>query len=153
MDATKLTAERIVKLLRKQRELYEQLQHLSRRQRSLISGDQPEQLLSILRDRQSLVNALAQINHQLSPLRASWQSAFDKLPEPERSEVAALLEDVNRILAAIIRTDQEDGALLSARKQSVGQVIDRAQDGRAANAAYGRSAPQRPSGGAADLQG
>lgn len=153
MDASKLTAERIVKLLRKQRELYEQLQHLSRRQRSLISGDHPEQLLSILRDRQSLVNALAQINQQLSPLRASWQSVFDNLPEPERSEVSALLEDVNQMLAAIIRTDQEDGALLSARKQSVGQFIDRAQDGRAANAAYSRFAPRPPSGGAADIQG
>ena len=47
--------KRLITLLSEQRELYQRLRDLSERQRSLISSDRPEQLLSILRERQTLV--------------------------------------------------------------------------------------------------
>ncbi len=139
MDAATVDPDRILRLLRKQCSLYEQLQHLSHRQRGLIVGDQPEQLLSILHDRQSLVNALAQINRQLSPLRSDWTRVFQALPQTVREEVTGLLEQINVMLHAILKTDQEDGALLSTRKHSVGQELGRMGDARAAGAAYARN--------------
>lgn len=148
-----ISPERIVRLLRKQHELYLRLQDLSHRQRGLITGDHPEQLLSILHDRQSLVNALAQINVQLSPLRADWTRIYHRLPPEARSEVTRLLEQIHRVLHAILRTDQEDSALLSARRQSAGQSLNQLDQARAVGQAYLHPPPPGAAGGTADLRG
>ena len=76
--------DQLLELLREQRHLYRNLQSLSERQRRLISGDRPELLLNILRDRQMLVTQLARVNEQLSPYRNRWQEIYGQLPEAQR---------------------------------------------------------------------
>ncbi|MBI5863237.1 MAG: flagellar export chaperone FlgN [Planctomycetes bacterium] len=154
MDANGATTQRrpLVQLLREQSELYSRLRELSERQRNLISGDHPELLLDILRDRQTLVMSLARINEALSPYRRDWEAVYSGLDTETRAEVADLLRDINGTLQIILRTDQEDGALLAARKQAVGRAIESVNDARSANAAYARGAYHRPTGGA-DMRG
>jgi hypothetical protein len=145
--------ERLLALLRKQRDLYLRLQDLSQRQRTLIASDRPELLLNILHDRQSLVTALAAVNEKLSPYRRDWQGVYQTLPEVTRHTVSGLLEEINGMLQVILRTDQEDQALLSARKQAVARSLSDVSGGRAANAAYARHAGRGSDGGTADVTG
>jgi hypothetical protein len=142
----------LLNLLRQQSELYSRLQDLSERQRNLISGERPEMLLEILRDRQTLVMSLARINEALSPYRRDWESTYLRLDAETRAEVGGLLAGINETLQAILRTDKEDGALLAARKQAVGRAIDEVADNRAANAAYATQAG-RFGAGRADITG
>lgn len=145
-------ASQLLALLGKQRDLYDRLRELSERQRNLISGERPELLLDILRDRQSLVMALARVNEELSPYRRDWESTYLRLDAETRANVGALLNRINGTLQAILRTDNEDGALLAARKQAVGRAMDEVSDNRAANAAYAQNS-FRASDRRADLTG
>ncbi len=145
--------ERLIKLLKEQRDLYQRLRDLSERQRNLISGDRPELLLNILRDRQLLVTALAKINEQLSPYRRNWQSIYQTLPEVTRHTASNLLEEIDRMHQVILKTDEEDQALLSARKQGVARSLNDVSGGRLANTAYAQHAGGSGEAGTADVTG
>lgn len=147
-QAPELDTSRMIELLRRQRDLYRGLRELSEKQRTMISGDRPELLLSILRDRQDLVTSLARLNEELGPFRRNWDALYAGLPEPLRNEASGLLHEINTLLRTILQTDQEDSALLSARKQVIGAQITGVAGGQAANTAYGRPAGETPAGGA-----
>ncbi len=144
---------RLIQLLEQQRALYGKLRDLSEKQRALIARDRPELLLSILRDRQDLVTGLARLNEQLGPFRRNWDALYATLPEDERTRASGLLQEINGLLRGILRTDQEDGALLSVRKQAVGAELADLAGGRAANAAYARHAGPERGPAAADMTG
>jgi hypothetical protein len=148
-----LVPEGLIRLLREQRDLYRRLQELSERQRRLISGDRPELLLNILRDRQTLVESLARINKQLSPYRRSWREIYDTLPERDRDTASGLLEEINGMLQTILKADKEDQALLSARKQAVANSVSDVSGGQIANAAYAPRSAGDGGGGTADIKG
>jgi hypothetical protein len=150
---TPLEPARLIHLLEQQHELYRKLRELSEKQRGLISGDRPERLLSILRERQDLVAGLARLNEQLGPFRRNWDTLYGMLPEPDRARASGLLQEINALLRVILRTDQEDGALLSVRKQAVAAEIANLSGGRTANAAYGRYAGPANGPKAADVTG
>jgi hypothetical protein len=152
-NTEQIAPEKLIKLLKEQRDLYRRLQELSERQRTLITGDRPELLLNILRDRQTLVTALAKVNEQLSPYRRNWQSIHATLPEVTRHTTSELLEEINGMLQVILKTDQEDQALLSARKQAVARSLSDVSGGRVANAAYAQRAGPAHGGAQADLTG
>lgn len=145
--------ERLLTLLTRQRDLYRKLRELSELQRSTISGDRPERLLNILRDRQGLVTSLAQLNDEMGPFRRHWDATYDALPEKHRDHASGLLQEINGLLRVILRTDQEDSALLSARKQAVAGNIADLSGGQVANSAYAKQtgATSKPTG--ADVTG
>jgi len=145
--------ERLLKLLGEQRELYGRLRELSAKQRELLSSDRPEQLLGILRERQALVAALSRLNEALAPFRRDWENTYRNLPDDVRRQAGSLLQEINELLRHILRSDQEDGALLSARKQAAAQQIAEYGGGQSANAAYARQAAGEPPTAAADLNG
>lgn len=150
---SQLDTNRLIHLLGQQRELYLQLRDLSDRQRALIASDSPDLLLSILRDRQTLVAALVRLNEQLTPYRRDWEAVQATLSDDVRQQAAQLLEEINDLLRNILRVDQEDGALLSARKQAVAQSLSEVSGGRTANAAYARQGPAQGTATSADLTG
>lgn len=130
----------LLTLLTQQRDLYARLQELSDRQRSLICGERPEQLLNILRDRQVLVTALARLNEDLAPFRRDWEATYAALPEPTRSAAARLLAEISGMLRTILQSDHEDGALLAARKQVIARELNEVGQTQAATNAYSRQA-------------
>ncbi len=146
------TPHGLIALLTQQRELYCKLRALSDKQRSMISGDRPALLLEILHERHDLVAALARLNESLAPFRRDWDANYAALPEDERGQASALLREINGLLAGILRTDQEDEALLAARKQAIAADLAATTGGRVVNAAYARQAGllSRP---AADVTG
>jgi len=143
----------LIALLTQQRDLYLKLRALSDKQRSMISGDRPGLLLEILKERHDLVAALARLNESLSPFRRDWDANYAALPEDERGQASALLREINALLAGILRADQEDEALLAARKQAIAADLAATTGGRVANAAYARQAGPVSGPAAADVTG
>jgi hypothetical protein len=137
---------RLVALLTEQRDLYQQLRALSDRQRALISGNHPDTLLELLTHRRQIVAALAELNERLGPYRRHWDEIYNALPETQRAQASGLLQEVNGLLRVILKTDQEDGALLAARKQAVASEIRGLSDGRIANVAYAAQAATTTAG-------
>ncbi|MCH8963887.1 MAG: flagellar export chaperone FlgN [Planctomycetes bacterium] len=145
-------SERLIKLLSRQRVLYQKLKELSERQRGMISGDRADLLLGILQERQGHVNELVLLNKQLSPFRRDWDQTLASLADDARQVVSKLLAVINTLLSGILATDKEDGALLSARKQMVASELSGLSGGRIANQCYARSMPATGTS-SADLTG
>ena len=151
-ELAECTPQQAIELLRAQRGLYAQLRSLAERQRSVISGDRPEAVLDILAQRKRIAAALADSNAQLAPARRDWAATCRALSEPERQELSDLLAEINGNLQGLLRSDAEDGALLEARRQSMGELVRESLDGRGANRAYALP-PTTDGGAAADLTG
>lgn len=151
--SSQLDPSRLIDLLAQQRDLYVRLRELSDKQRTMISGDRPELLLGILRDRQDLVSSLARLNDQLAPFRRNWDAMYAALPADHRNQASGLLQEINGLLRVILRTDQEDSALLSVRKQAIGKELAGVSGGQTANAAYAKQRSSRAASSAADVTG
>ena len=145
--------KRLIDMLARQRDLYKKLRELSEKQRTMISGDRPDLLLNILRERQGLVTSLAQLNDEMGPYRRNWDAAYNALPEQYRDQASDLLQEINGLLRVILQTDREDSALLSARKQAVATSIADVSGGQLANAAYAKQATGPATPNAADTAG
>lgn len=147
-------AAQLIELLTQQREHYRRLRQLSEQQRSLICGDRPEQLLSILQERQTLVSALTKLNASLAPFRRNWDEMYEALPAETRRSASELLSEINAALQVILQNDHQDSALLAARKQLVANELSDLGGTRAAGTAYARaSAPPVGTVGGAEMTG
>lgn len=134
-----LCEEHLIQLLQDQQELYRQLRLLADRQKALVAQDESEMLLSLLTERQRLVDALGGLNARLAPYRENWTHFFAGLKEASRKQVADLLEDVNGALSAILQSDQKDTAILTAKRQSMAGQLAAFDAGSRASAAYAKA--------------
>jgi hypothetical protein len=145
-------AEQLIDLLRQQRDLYTRLGELAEQQRTLIASDRPESLLNVLRERQALVGKLAQLNMKLAPYRRDWHETYSELDDDSRQQAGALLDEINGMLQTILKSDREDSALLSTRKQMIAGELKEVSGGQKANAAYAQQ-PAQSGGSLADMNG
>ena len=121
--------------LAQQRDLYQQLKALSDQQGQLIAAGQAEPLLAVLSQRQSIIEQISQLNEQLVPLRQRWPEKAVHLDEAQRQRINTLLEEVEAMLEAIIRQDDQHRQQLYAAKEQITQKLEHASvAGRAMNA-------------------
>lgn len=129
----------LVRLLERQRDVFQQLRTLADRQRTLVAQDDPTPLLTLLGDRQRLVDDLTRCNFLLGPYRRNWSALMTKLGETERSAVEELLVENDRILGSILTTDQRDSETLRSRQEATAALLTRASGGGPARRAYAAS--------------
>lgn len=141
MSATtiNLDASKAIELLRHQRTLYRKLRTLADRQKTLVVHEDGDLLMSLLAERQRLVDGLVQLSRQMGPYREKWTEFFQGLDDSQRVEVAELLEEVNSSLGAILKSDARDTAMMTARRERVASELGEIGGGRMATAAYARS--------------
>ncbi|MBE7505873.1 MAG: hypothetical protein HS101_06245 [Planctomycetia bacterium] len=133
---TSVEVAELIALLESQRQLYVRLRLLADRQRALILNEDTQPLLGLLVERQELVDKLVALNERLGPYRESWTTIYSCLDETRRRQVAALLEESNAALGAIITNDNRDTATLRARRQGVANLLGKAETAVRTNAAY-----------------
>jgi len=139
-------AEALIGLLTEQRELYVRLRALTDSQRSLITGDDPEQLLTVLGERQKLIDRLERLAERMRPYQQKWPQLRSELAPAESERVDRLLAEVNALLAAILEKDKADAQLLAARKGVVAQAMATLKTDKQARAAYAAPAHQKQVG-------
>ena len=137
----------VIGLLTEQCGLYEQLAALSESQRHLITTNEPEKLLTLLGDRQKLLDRVENLAARMRPYQKTLAQMRRNASSREALEVDRLLGKVNALLAAILEQDKADTQLLAARKSVTGQEMSTLKSTRAAGAAYVAAAygaaPQR----------
>ncbi len=126
----------LVQLLKEQRVYFSRLRVLADRQKSLVVQDDPQPLLSLLAERQQLVDGLVAVNNRLAPYRSRWTSIYSGLAEPARRHVAELLEESNAALSSILQCDNRDTAMLQAKRQDMVGRLSAFDHGAAATTAY-----------------
>ncbi|MFQ5429111.1 MAG: hypothetical protein ACE5E1_02275 [Phycisphaerae bacterium] len=140
---TEFSAERLIELLRHQRTLHRRLRLLADRQKALVEQEDPEPLLTLLAERQQLVDGLVALNGKLAPFRRHWTECYAQLDEASRREVAEVLEEINHSLGAILKSDSRDSATLTARQRNMGSRLAAFDAGSRASTAYTQQAKGR----------
>jgi len=156
LDDPTRVAEELVRLLRHQRQYYQELKRLAEQQRALIQAEQPEELLGLLAKRQQVVDAMGKVHQQLAAHQQIWNASKEKLDAKRRQEIQELLAELETMLNDLLEHDQQDCQDLSDRKQQIGNQLTSAVKGRAANQAYsdhdGNQTP-RPAGANFEISG
>ncbi len=134
---TEAHAEELISLLRRQVSIYTRLEQLSGRQRGLIAAEDQQQLLTLLAERQKLVDELSALNQGLIPLQKYWRAHRETVAPSLRAEADQLLGRTGEILQRILGTDERDARILSARKAQTAKQVTELAQGRQAFEAYG----------------
>jgi hypothetical protein len=135
-------------LLRRQCDLHRGLQRMAARQRRLVHEDDPGSLLSLLNDRRALTESLLEVGRQLAPVRENWPAVRESLAPADRAEADDIIAEIDRLLAQVIDSDEEDARLLSTRKAQVAGEMTSLRADRQAAAAYAATSRAAGSGGA-----
>ena len=108
----------LISLLERQRQLHQQLASLGEQQTTIIASDMgsadqadadaTEQLLRLLAQRQQLIDQIAATHDQLAPYRADWPALWQVLSDRERCRIGPLVDQVEQLLAGIIKQDDQD---------------------------------------------
>ena len=130
---------RLINLLSQQQLLYRQLNDLAQKQTNLVDGGDPEMLLRILGGRQRLIDRLAALDRELTPIRADWQRVADSLPPAQRQQAQDLVASVQEILSEILARDKRDTQALRDQQQKVATQIRSTAAGKRINQAYGQN--------------
>jgi hypothetical protein len=136
MDARTGGRSDVLALLTQQRDLCRQLSGYAERQRPLVTGDRPEQLLAALGERQILLDQLGGVVERMRPYQRNWREVRTGMAAEEGRRADALLAEVNTLLGGILQQDEADAKLLSARKASTAREMGQLKQTRAAGAAY-----------------
>jgi len=135
-------AQVLMGLLDRQRQLYRHLQSLVDRQAEWVSAGNPDGLLQVLAQRQTLLEDVKKTNDALLPFRQRWDAVCQMLDEQQRSQVTEAVNEINQRLQTIMQRDQKDSEMLQLRCRKIGQQLQMARIGRTAVRAYGTTGGQ-----------
>jgi len=130
---------RFLELLTRQRDLYRRLHDLAQSQQAALDEQGAEAMLAVLSQRQVFVDALTRLNTELEPYRADWQRFSATLDEPTRQQVRSLINDVDQLLAGVLKYDGQSRPALAQAQQNVGGELHRAAKFSSARSAYGQA--------------
>ncbi len=124
-------------LLIGQRDRYRQLKTLSEQQTRCIREGSTEQLLSVLSDRQSVIEALSTANTELAPYRDRWGDLTTSAAPEQRQQVRDALDEIERVLGEIVEQDERDRTELRGVQQQIGAQLKHVGQASQAIRAYG----------------
>ncbi|MGB0767554.1 MAG: hypothetical protein ACPGYV_07565 [Phycisphaeraceae bacterium] len=137
-------ANEVLALLIRQRDLYRELKSHSEQQDELIATGATDRLLSLLAQRQKLIDGLGQVSASLSPYRSRIAAIADEASDDLGEQMRAMVEEVRVLLEAIIACDEKGKADLEAARDQVGGQIRQAAGAVAAAGAYGGASSPKP---------
>ena len=134
---------RFERLLTKQIELCRRLSSLAERQRECIEDDNPDALLGVLAERQSVIDELREAAEEAAPLREKWSNTrFDE--EAAKIEgVRACITELTELMRRIAERDAEDRQRLDRARHALAGRLAGVARSRGAIAAYGQSGRPR----------
>ena len=132
--------QEVFALLQQQRDLYRELKSHSEQQDTLIANGETDQLLSLLAQRQRLIDGLGQVSSSLAPYRSRIAAIAEQASDGIGLQMREMVEEVRVLLESIIACDEKGRANLEAARDQVGSQIRQAAGAVAAAGAYGKPA-------------
>lgn len=139
-----LWAPRLARILDRQRDLYVELEGLSRTQGEFIETDDSDGLMDVLARRQAIVDQVVALNDELAPFARRWEELAPRLPAAHREALRTRFDDVARLVESIQQRDDADRRALESRRASVGSELEGLARARGAAAAYAKRNPGGP---------
>lgn len=128
----------LVKLLERQQALVEQLGGLSERQASLIEAGESDALVSLLAQRQKIMDQFIASQDSLTSLSDACRRD-GAVADGTRNRIGALIADISERLGDIMSRDEQDRRQLESNRHQVGESLAGVTTAKAARHAYVRS--------------
>jgi hypothetical protein len=131
---------------------YRKLQKLCEKQRHYVQQNQTDELIAVLEARAVILQEIARLEHEVSPLKRDWANQSATMDDAGRASVADMLAETKALLEQITQADQDDVLLLQQRKLNVGKQIAATQSARKVNTRYAAAAYGTVSGSNLNVQ-
>lgn len=132
----------VERLLATQEQLVDELAELSRQQRDLITARQTDALLSLLAQRQHIVDRFLASQEALGRVMAAMdETNADRGDRDTRLRIHALADTISQRLAQVMADDQVDQQALEAGRDAVRRELDGVTVGANASRAYRTARP------------
>lgn len=122
--------------LEKEVTLYRRLAKLAEIQHEHIGRDDAEGLLTVLGQRQLVLDDLGELERTVGPARRRWQDFLQELPTGLRQTIETLMLQTRELLEVITASDRNDTMILQQRKLNVGHQLNQAKKGQQAQRGY-----------------
>lgn len=136
----------VIDALTEQVACYRRLAKLADVQHEHVQQGRTEELLQVLRSRETVLSQAAGFEEVVGPAKKRWAEFAGSLGSAARANAEMLLAETRRLLELITTADRNDAMVLQQRKLSLGRQIQQAAAARALNrnyaaAAYGKRGP------------
>jgi hypothetical protein len=132
--------DEVLPALRRQLDCYQRLAKLANIQHDHVQNSRTEELLTVLSQRQALLEEMAGLEKIITPAKRNWKEYADGLPGDQRAEAETLVGETRRLLEDIAAADRDDTIVLQQRKFNLGRGINQAVAARKFNGAYAKAA-------------
>ncbi len=132
-------AESLITMLTRQQALIHRLSDLARRQGELIDSGDADALLTLLGQRQQIMDQFVASQDDLTLLADACRGETGPVPEGTCARITTLVEDISERLGEIMRLDEQDRARLESNRDRVGADLVGLSTSRAAHDAYVRA--------------
>jgi hypothetical protein len=119
---------------------YLRLSKLANTQHECIQNSRNEDLLTVLAQRQELLEEMSRLEKVILPAKRNWQEYAERVSQEVRSEAEELVAETRRLLEEIAAADRDDSLVLQQRKFNLGKGINQAVAARKFNGTYAKAA-------------
>lgn len=126
----------VVSLLDEQCSLSSKLEGLGAEQSVHVKAGRTEALLSVLNERQAVLDRIVEINGILEPFRNRRDAAMSRLQPSERESLQSRIDRIADAVDRVRRRDDEDRQALESQRQGVADELASLSRLRGAAAAY-----------------
>lgn len=137
-------ARELARLLDAQTDVCRRILEKSKMQQVLVEERREDELLSLLGDKQKLIDEHQELSGQASPYRIQWEERVRVAAGPEaHAMVEKAWNGLREVLDEVVRLEDASRALLEEQKGRVSLDIGKLQRGKIVNKAYGGT-PYKP---------
>lgn len=147
-------AEELARLLEQQAEVCGKILEKSKMQQILVEERREDELLSLLGDKQRLIETHQKLSGQAAPYRERWENGAREQVGPEaHARVEAAWNSLRNVLDEIVRLEDASRAYLQEQKSKLSVDIGNLQRGKMVNKAYGGGYRPPPGARYSDKEG
>lgn len=131
-------AQELARLLNEQTQVCRMILERTKMQQTLVEERREDDLLSLLNDKQKMIDNHQKLTEKAAPFRKEWEESARNLAGPDaHAKVEAAWNALRDVLDEIVRLEDESRAFLEQQKEKVSLDIGKLQKGKIVNKAYG----------------
>lgn len=127
----------VIGLLDEQRGNFRALDALGRQQSKCVGAGETDRLLSVLAEKQKLVERVQVVNGRLSPFMSDWTARVAALPERSRVLLRTHTDELESLAKEVHARDDADRAALESQSRVISDELATTARARGAARAYG----------------
>lgn len=146
-------ADQLARQLGKQAEICLNIKRLSESQQAMVADRKEDELLSLLNEKQLLIDQHQQLFAKTQELRDRWEGLKSQASPAAQAKVETAWEKLKAVLNDVVSLEDASRGMLQEQKDKVSDDISKIQRGKVASKAYGGGMIPPPQARYSDKQG